>query len=108
MKLYYAGMAGNKALTDFYLHEMEETMEVVADAGVMEDGIDISSHMTGFGLGVLETIEKRLTPDLSNFPEQYNQLLNGCNSCHKVSRHGFIVITVPDSTYTSFNQVFEP
>ena len=37
-KLYFAGMAGNKPLAGFYLHELEESMEELAEHPIEENG----------------------------------------------------------------------
>ena len=37
-KLYFAGMANNKPLANFYLHELEESMEELAEHPIEENG----------------------------------------------------------------------
>lgn len=96
-KLYFAGINGNKALYKFYLHEMEEAMETVADGKVVSDnGIDISANMKAFGEQSLQVLEKKIEEEgFANFKTHYTNLISSCNSCHKVSQKGMIVITEP-------------
>lgn len=103
VKLYFAGKANNTTLIEFYAHELEEYMEELATKGAFEDGINISQNIELYGLKSLETFEKKLAMG-NDFEESYSNLINGCNSCHKVSKHPFIQITVPKEN--PFNQDF--
>lgn len=104
-KLYFAGVNDNAELRDFYVHEIEETMEEIAEGNVQHEGVDISSNMKTYGLSQLELFEKALESD-RGFDEVYSEFINSCNSCHIVSKYPFIKITVP-STPALDNQVFE-
>lgn len=42
--------AGNAGLAAFYLHELEEAMEELVEAAVVDDGVDGSAQMRLFGL----------------------------------------------------------
>ncbi len=95
-KLYFAGKEENKALYQFYLNELREGMTEVSAGKIVMDGVDISGNMGAFGLPSLKVIEKRVGEEgFKNFDEHYANLINACNSCHKVSKKGFISITVP-------------
>lgn len=96
-KLYFAGINENESLYKFYLHEMEEAMETIADGKVVSDnGIDISANMKAFGEQSLQVLEKKIEEEgFKNFKSHYNNLISSCNSCHKVSQKGMIVITEP-------------
>ncbi|TXC75592.1 hypothetical protein [Luteibaculum oceani] len=95
-KAYFAAEGGNDALHDFYIHEMEEEMESIQKAGVMDDGINVSYNMLHYGIKSLETYESRIEAEgLANFQGHFDNLINGCNSCHMVSKKPFIQIQKP-------------
>ena len=95
-KMWFAQMHSNWPLTEFYIEEMEETMELLSASGVIEDNIDISGLMVKFGLNPLgkfkHIVEKR---NLEEITESYTDLVANCNNCHKLSDHSFVVITEP-------------
>ncbi len=102
-KLYFAGASDNKDLQKFYIHELEEYMEELVEKGVYEDGINISENIEQYGIKSLETFEKKLAMG-NDFEESFSNLINGCNSCHKVSKHPFVQISIPKEN--PFNQQF--
>ncbi len=104
-KLYFAGINNNEPLRDFYIHEMEEIMEKIAEGNVEHEGVDISANIKTFGLSQLELFERALESDRM-FEEVYSEFLNSCNSCHIVSKYPFIKIGVP-KTPALDNQIFE-
>lgn len=106
-KLYFAGKSENKALYQFYLNELREGMTEIAGGKVLMDGVDVSGNMEAFGLPSIKVIEKRVGEEgFKNFEGHYNNVVTACNSCHKVSKKGFINITIPktpifdNQTYT--------
>lgn len=107
-KAYWSANANNTALHEFYIHEMEETMEQVQEAGLVEDGVNISYNMLQFGIKSLETYEARVKEDgIASVPDHFQNLINGCNGCHLTSKKGFIQIQVP--TVNQYNsQKFTP
>ncbi len=107
-KLFFAGKAGNRPLVDFYLTELEENMQQIADAGVSDKGVDISKNMETFGLQQVQSMRDYLDKkDMDNFEGTYeNILINSCNSCHKVTKNPFIQIRVPERPIVG-NQVFK-
>jgi hypothetical protein len=107
-KLYWAGMAQNVALADFYRHEIKEVMEEVVKAGVKEDGVDISAMMSATGIQAIDAMKAHLKEKgLDGFRQQYDSLLEGCNSCHAASGHAMVRIQVPTENRYS-DQVFTP
>ncbi len=105
-KLYFAGKEENKALYQFYLNELREGMTEVEHANVSMDGVSVSENMTAFGLQSLKVIEKRVGEEgFKNFNEHYANVITACNSCHKISKKGFINITVPKTPIFD-NQVY--
>jgi hypothetical protein len=107
-KLHFAGAAGNWPLADFYLHEIEETVDAIAQANVMDEGVAVSSFMRSMfppALGPMkEAVRAR---NAQQFAPAYENMLLSCNACHQATGHGFIKITVPrQPTYQ--NQDFRP
>lgn len=107
-KLYFAGEAGNQPLADFYLHEIEEVMEEVVKAGIVDEGVQVSEHMKAYGLSYAEDFLDELRAEgLGNFGERYSGLIANCNSCHTVTEHSYIKIITPTTPVVS-NQDFMP
>lgn len=104
-KLYFAGKAGNAPLVDFYLHEIEEVMEAIADASIVEDGHDISSYIKQMGLATVEGLEEGgILSNLDTFDQGYLTLINACNGCHTVTEHAMIKVQVPErAAFTNQN-----
>jgi hypothetical protein len=107
-KLYFAGKEKNKKLVRFYLHEIEEIMEEIAEGQVTEDGYNISEMMQSFGLNQVEIFEEANKEDITfeSFEENYKRFIqNSCNNCHLSTKHEYIKITLPTSPVLS-NQDF--
>ncbi|HMC96250.1 MAG TPA: hypothetical protein VKG92_01225 [Flavobacteriales bacterium] len=107
-KLWEAGEAGNTELATFYLHEIDEAMEAIADAHVVDDGVDVSANMRAFGLKEVDHLQDVLKKDgVAALQVEQTTLANTCNSCHVASAHPFIRIQVP--THVDFpDQDFAP
>lgn len=103
-KLYFAGTGNNPQLRDFYVHEMEEIMEEIAEGEVMHEGVNISQNMKMYGVAQLEAFEEALEAG-KDFTGAYNGLVNACNSCHTASKYPFIIIKEPTKPVFD-NQVY--
>ncbi|MDQ3102124.1 MAG: hypothetical protein M3R08_12100 [Bacteroidota bacterium] len=108
-KFWIAARAQNAPLAQFYLHEMEEAMEEIADAQLHDDGVDISTNMRTYGLAM----NKHLQTILEN--QGVDQLLTGsgslvkaCNSCHVASGYEMIKIRIPPEDLTIPDQDMLP
>lgn len=103
-KLWFAGQNQNWDLADFEIHEIEETFEDIQtyQAGRKE------TKLIGMIIPELDNVEDAVEKkDLVLFEKTYRSLTNTCNTCHKKTDYGFIVIKIPESLpYT--NQDFEP
>ncbi|MEM7163301.1 MAG: hypothetical protein AAF487_12775 [Bacteroidota bacterium] len=96
-KLYFAGQAENNALSEFYLHEMEESFETIVDGNVFEEGQNISVLAEQFGLNPVERLHDHIEANgFDDFEIQYKNMILNCNSCHMKTAHPFIQIKVPD------------
>jgi hypothetical protein len=104
-KLYFAGINNNTELVNFYVHELEEAMEEIEHAKVVEDGVNISANIQLFGINQLENMEKSLAEG-SDFKTAYTGLVASCNNCHVASKYPFIVIKEPINPVFD-NQVYE-
>jgi hypothetical protein len=106
-KLWFAGKAQNWELAGFYAHEIEESLEELIEAKVVEDGVEISKLaeiMTESPFKELEgAVKKQALPD---FEAAYTRMVNTCNQCHQTTKHGFIRIQRPERAVFS-SQVFE-
>jgi hypothetical protein len=91
-KLWFAGEAGNWALADFEIKEIQEAIEdiqvycadrpEVASIPMINPALDSMTRSIG-------------AKDVLRFKNSYNLLTNSCNSCHQVTRHAFNVIQTP-------------
>lgn len=97
-KLHFAAEANNWPLTNFYLHELEEAMEEIEAAHIVEDGHKVSEMAGRFLKPPLEGMEAAAkASDAKDFGLQYDTLVTACNGCHKATEHGFIVIQRPSA-----------
>jgi len=95
-KLWLAGEAGNEELAHFYLHELEESMEEVAQARLVEDGVDISKHMATYGLATIRSLKEVMERDgVQALHGQSELLAKACTSCHLECQVPFLRIKVP-------------
>jgi hypothetical protein len=107
-KTWFAGKAKNWELASFYLHEIEEIIEEVEKAKVVEDGHDISTLITtSLSTPVRQLEEAIKTQDLPKFEERYPIVVRNCNNCHAATKHAFIQLKTPDRPAFS-SQIFEP
>jgi len=95
-KWWAAGAAGNADLAAFYLHEMEEAFEELAEAGVEEEGVDVSAQVKVFGLPVIEALERRLRQEgVAAMHADAAMLVANCNGCHVATHHPYIRLREP-------------
>lgn len=107
-KWWASGQAGNAELAAFYLHELEEAMEEVVEAGVMDEGTDVSAAMRTYGLPALEELERLLKEEGVQAMHAKGAIMtNACNACHQATEHAYIRIQVPTEVFYP-DQVFTP
>lgn len=105
-KLWFAGLAENTELTNFYLHELEEFMEDIVNRNVMSRGKNVSELMQSMALPQIELLENQLEKgDKMSFVLGYRGLMNSCNSCHVTVGRPYLVIDIPKNPVLD-NQVF--
>ena len=103
-KLWFAGLNQNWALADFELHEIQEAFEDIQQ--FCNDRSEARSiSMIGPAMdSVTNSVNQK---DLNRFKGSYILLTTACNSCHKATKHGFNVVTVPLNLPVP-NQDFKP
>lgn len=105
-KLFFAGNKANWPLAAFYVHELEESMEEIEDAHIVEDDINISKMMKVHGIPSLEVLEDAVKKQsVTDFNSAYINLVSNCNTCHQNTDHPYIVIINP-TTPALDNQQF--
>jgi hypothetical protein len=102
-KIWFAGKNGNWDLANFEIDEIRETIGSINK--YCTDRPEISSlPMIDQPLDSLKlAITKK---NSESFKNSFILFTNTCNNCHKVTKHGFNVIKIPDIPPVS-NQVFE-
>lgn len=95
-KLWFAGKAGNWALAQFELHELEESFEAIAQWHPAQEGLPVAAaikvHMQPGRYALEQAIA---TSDGPRFDTAFERFTQGCNDCHRALRHAFIVIERP-------------
>lgn len=101
IKLWFAGHAGNWALADYELGELNDGF---ADVDKLLGGGTVDM-MVG---GPLKELQKAVDDrNATAFAAAYDGLSAGCNSCHHALDHAFIVIQRP-TTLPYSDQSFVP
>jgi hypothetical protein len=101
IKLWFAGSAGNWALADYEIGELNEGFE---DADKLVGGGTVEK-MVG---GPIKALQKAVgDKNSAAFAAAFDGLTAGCNSCHHLLAHPFIVIRRPTLLPYS-DQVFAP
>ena len=101
IKLWFAGRAGNWALADYEMGELNEGFE---DVNKLLGGGTVDK-MVGDPIKALQkAIEDK---NRAAFTAAFDKLSAGCNNCHRTLDHGFIVIQRPALLPYS-DQAFEP
>jgi hypothetical protein len=101
IKLWFAGSAGNWPLADYEIGELGEGFDDIANM----IGGDTVEKEVGAALKALQKVVD--DKDRAAFPAGFDHLSAGCNSCHNLLDHGFIVIQRP-TTLPYSDQSFAP
>jgi hypothetical protein len=98
-KLGLAGKMENWPLAGYALRELKQGFAVTARAVPRLEGrpvADLFEAAVSHPLTLLDyAIKLRFR---SQFDEAYEGLTKGCNACHAMTSHGFIVIKAPDAS----------
>lgn len=83
--------ARNEPLAHFYLHELEETSEYIADNIATYDDYPVGQLAREMLLPAIEALEGEIeTGEWVAAAAGFQALLDACNACHKVTAHGYI------------------
>jgi len=105
-KLFLAGENENWELSEFYAHEIEETLEEIENGKVVDEGFDISKLVGTMTNSAFEKVEQSIhDQDKKTFADSYKLLVQSCNACHQTTKHQFVKIEVP-TNQNPFNQSF--
>ncbi len=97
----------NQPLAEFYLHEMEETLEEISEKIPTHDGLPIKDLLSTILLPPLAQLEKALKHgDFEQSLQLWPGVIQSCNRCHAATEHAFI--RIGDIRENPFNQDFSP
>ena len=107
-KLWFAGKNNNWALAAYEVDEIKEGLEDAAKYHASNDGVPVAELIKALIDPRLEQLEKAIEGKSSTqFAAAFDELTNGCNSCHAKAGKGFIRIQRPTTPPVS-NQNFTP
>src|SRR3984957_3274892 len=107
-KLWFAGKNNNWALAAYEIDEIKEGLEDAAKYHANNDGVPVAELIKAIIDPRLEQLEKAIEGKSSTqFAAAFDELTNGCNSCHAKAGKGFIRIQRPTTPPVS-NQNFTP
>ncbi len=101
IKLWFAGHAGNWPLADYEIGELNEGFE---DVNHLLGGDIVKQHVGAPLAALQKAVDGK---NSAAFAAAFDQLSAGCNACHHMLDHGFIVIQRPALLPYS-DQVFTP
>lgn len=97
----------NQPLAQFYLHEMEETLEEISDKIPTHKGLPIKELLSTILLPPLTHLETALKRgEFEQSLQIWPSVIQSCNRCHAATEHAFIRIS--DIRENPFNQDFSP
>jgi hypothetical protein len=107
-KLWFAGKNNNWALAAYEIDEIKEGLEDAAKYHANNDGVPVAELIKAIIDPRLEQLEKAIEGKSSTqFAAAFDELTNGCNSCHAKAGKPFIRIQRPTTPPVS-NQNFAP
>jgi len=107
-KLWFAGKSNNWALAAYEIDEIKEGLEDAAKYHANNDGVPVAELIKAIIDPRLEQLEKVIEGKSgTQFAAAFDELTNGCNSCHAKAGKGFVRIQRPTAPPVS-NQNFTP
>jgi hypothetical protein len=98
-KLGIAGHAGNWPLAEYALAEIRQTFARIIQAQPKFRGFPVADLVDAALKQPLAATEDAIKQhDAKKFAAAYDQLTQGCNACHGLLDHPFVVIKVPDAS----------
>lgn len=106
-KAHLSVEARNAELAEFYLHELDETMEGIEQEVATYDGFPVGAMTTQLLSPRIEALDEAVEAnDWEAAGAASRELFEACNSCHRATEHGYIV--VEPSSVNPYAQSFEP
>lgn len=103
MKLWFAGQTRNWELANYELRLLKASL---VEAASLYGDLPVDNVTTM--VKPLEAVGDAVAAgDSRRFARTFGELTAGCNACHQLIKHGFIVMRVPEASPFS-NQVFTP
>jgi hypothetical protein len=94
--LWFAGVAGNWALADYMVHELEEVTEHIEEVHPVYGDIQVAALLREMTLPAVEELEAAVAAgDRDAFMAAYDRLTTACNDCHVAATRSAIVIQRP-------------
>lgn len=105
-KLWFAGAAGNWDLARFYLDKIEEDYTPIIGARLTVGATDVGDIMATTLPPLVDALRTAAADrDSAAFSARFLDLVQGCNSCHRSTGHGYVVIQRPAEPFMD-NQKF--
>jgi len=97
VKLWLAGHERNWELAVFAHKEMQQALQTVGTVQPKYRNLTTSEMVESMTGEAMRDLENAISAhDVKKFAEAFNDLTDGCNSCHTALNLGFIVIKVPE------------
>jgi hypothetical protein len=107
-KTALALQACNPKLADFYLHEMEESIETIQAEAPTYEGYAIADQTEDILVPSVEALDGALDErDWTAVDARLSELARSCNQCHQATDHGFVRIDLEDVP-NPYPQAFAP
>jgi len=103
-KLWLATKAQNWELAAFELRQLKASL---VEAALLYSGIPIS-NVTTLEAPLQSVQDAIAAKDGRKFAKSFGDLTEGCNSCHRDMKRGFVVMKVPGDQQSFGNQQFSP
>jgi len=99
---------GNRKLVDFYVHEIEETIEATTEIEAYHDK-PVGELTEAMLTPAFERLEQALGDEDGGWEKidgRFGELVDACNACHMATEYGYIKIRRTDAN--PYMQSFEP
>jgi hypothetical protein len=93
-QLWFAGAAGNVALAEYQVHELEELIEDIAELHPEYDDKPVAQLLGQLLTPALEDVERAVRGE-HDFAAAFDRLTQQCNACHAATDRSAIVMQRP-------------
>jgi hypothetical protein len=107
-KLWFAGKNRNWPLAAYEIDEIKEGLQDATKLHATHEGIPVADMIKMILDPKIEQLEKAIeAKDIRQFVAAFDELTDGCNSCHAKAGKPYIRIRIPSTSLLS-NQDFAP